>query len=117
MNKQPLLALAFCMMLSCPPSVANADTQLSGSALYSFCIDYDRVADTATCAGYVTGIENVMARGDTVGGRKACLSENLNEQELLSIVRDYLGDAREEGRDSAATLVARALAQRFPCKQ
>jgi len=116
MNAQFLAHSFYALIMSWPvappePVVIDADT------LFGLCTDYDRVADTAACLGFVKGIANVLASGEAVHGRKACLVETAKDEELVAIVRAYLSDAGERGGDPAATLVAAALADAYPCKR
>ncbi len=117
MNTQLILTLACSTTISCLSPTPHAAADLSGDSLYGLCIDYDRATDTSACLGYVTGIENVMARGDAVGGHLACPDKTVGERQLLSIVKDYLHDDGDQGTDPAAILVASALARAFPCRR
>lgn len=117
MNTRQLLMLG-CLGAAtgfAPP--AHAAVLISGSSLYGMCTDYDSYTEPAKCMGYVEGIANVLASGDSVSGYKACLSSNADNKLLVEIVERYLDNAGNKARDAAATLVAGALAQSFPCKQ
>jgi len=116
MITQLFLTLACSTTISCLSPTGRAAIDIDGDSLYGLCTDYDRATDTSTCLGYVTGIENVMAHGDAVGGYKACPEKAVDERQLLSIVKDYLRDDGEQGVFPAPALVASALAQAFPCR-
>lgn len=104
------LATALC--LSTP---ARAAVSISGNGLQTFCTDFDRPTDPATCLGYVKGIANVLASGEAVDGYKACLTDTASDNRLVAIVSSYLEYARDRGRQPAAALVAKALAESYPC--
>jgi Rap1a immunity proteins len=116
MNTQhfPLMAtaLATALYMSAPACAAVA---ISGDDLQALCADYDRPTDAATCLGYVKGVANVLAGGAAVQGSKACLNDAASDERLVAIVRDYLENAGDTGRQPADVLVANALAKSYPC--
>jgi hypothetical protein len=116
MNTQyfPLMATAFATALSLS-APASATVSISGDDLQGLCADYDRPTDPATCLGYVKGIANVLAGGEAVGGYKACLNDTASDDRLVAIVKGYLENAGDTGRQPAAALVASALAKSYPC--
>ena len=117
MNTHLFLTFACSTTISCLSPASDPSIDINGDALYGLCTDYDRVTDSSACLGYITGIENVMARGDAVGGQRACPKKPVDERQLLSIVRDYLREDGDQGVYPASSLVASALAQAFPCRR
>lgn len=117
MNTRQLLVLGCLAAAGGFLPSAHAAVLIDGSSLYGMCTDYDSYTEPAKCMGYVKGIANVLASGDSVGGYKACLSSSADDKQLVEVVESYLDAAGDKARAAAATLVAGALAQSFPCKR
>ena len=117
MDKRQFLIIAVLAGVAGMSPPAHADAILSGEYLQGLCADYYRPANTAACRGYVKGVADVLAKGEVVGGYKACMIETANDDRLVEIVTGYLDRAGERKGDPATLLVAKALAESYPCEK
>ena len=93
---------------------ATADFQ-SGSTLLTICQDTARPMDRMQCLGYIQGISDVSGH-NTISGWRACGPEDLTGLQAMDIVLKHLREHPEDRHLAASSLVARALAEAFPCK-
>ncbi len=115
-TKLILASRCFAVAVSIIMGAEGARATIDGDALNGLCGDFYRVTDTARCQGYVQGVADVMRGGDSIGGYRACIGKTTTDDQLLSVIEDYLRDSADHGADPAAGLVAKALAQAFPCR-
>ena len=106
-------AMAVCLTIDADAARAVVD----GDALNGLCGDFYRPTDIARCQGYVEAIVDVMRGGNTISSYKACIDNTTTDKQLLSEVEDYLRDSADQGADPAVGLVAKALADAFPCRR
>ena len=101
---------------------ASATTEyISGEALYAKCTSKafgaQAAADGAYCNGFVGAVADIMFNEIVVLGQKACISQGVMPQQLVEIVRQFLTARPELRQYDAASLVAHALSDAFPCSQ
>ena len=86
----------------------------SGDRLLAKC---DQSADF--CFGFVEAIADAMnaarSSGGTVGGWTACIPSGTANDQVRDIAMTYLRNHPEQRHASAASLIASALANAFPC--
>lgn len=68
------------------------------------------------CIGYLLAVEDVLAR-DSIEGVRACLPRGITLAEQHQIVLDWLKAHPQIEAGSAAGLVARAYAAKYPCEK
>ena len=117
MDKRQFLIVAVFAGIAGVSPPAHADAIFSGEYLQGLCADYYRPTNTAACQGYVKGVADVLAKGEVVGGYKACIIEPANDERLVEIVTGYLNRAGERKSDPATSLVAHALSESYPCEK
>jgi hypothetical protein len=115
-----LLLATFAAILAAAPlseGVEAATTFMSGSRLWGVCS-----ADAARwlmCDSYIMGIADAMTdaqeSGQSVAGWRACLPEGVTQDQTRDIAVLFLEAHPELRPYSAASLVAEALAEAFPC--
>lgn len=67
------------------------------------------------CIGYLLAAEDALA-SDSIEGVRACLPRSITLQEQHRIVIDWLQAHPEAQTATALGLVARAYAERYPCR-
>jgi hypothetical protein len=67
------------------------------------------------CVAYLAGVADAMAGGNSVGGRRACISKQVVAGQLVDIAVNYLRSHASGRHLRAAPLVATAMAEAFPC--
>lgn len=94
-------------------SPINAPYHFTGSDLNNLCHShYD--TDYGLCAGYVTGIADVMLQQD-VYGASACGHRNVKSEQLIALVNRYLENNPKAHSIPARDVVSLTLARAFPC--
>lgn len=101
----------------CAPAAAQMDKSkryLTGMELHQYCSSkYD--TDYGFCAGYVTGIADIMLT-EPVAGYRACNHASVRAQQLIDIVNNFAPQNKALLRDSGKVLAAAAIARAFPCQ-
>jgi hypothetical protein len=96
---------------------AHADF-VTGNRLFQDCQATDFFSQGA-CMGFVAGVADAMttaqAANGTVAGWRACLSEQITAGEVRDVAVNFLARHPEKRDIAAATLVAQALEEAFPC--
>ena len=92
---------------------------VSGNTLYQYCTAKD--ADQSFCSGFVAGIADAAAgkqpaNKDGVYGYTECLASTATVRQVTDVAVQFLTKHPELRHLGAATLVARALSEAFPCK-
>lgn len=102
-------------ILSAVPTV-RADV-MSGRDLQAACTQSTASADQfAICHGYIVGIADTMQGGSVeIYGWRACIDDKITVEAVVAKVRGFLGAHPEYLDLDADTLVARALADAYPC--
>ncbi len=89
-------------------------TLIHGGCKFSLCPR--NLTRQHACIGYITGIADVLAEGDTVDGWRACISLGVTNSRLTNVVKSWLEQHVENRHRSAPRLVAEALAEAYPCE-
>jgi hypothetical protein len=113
-----LVAMATAVALACLPTAARADFA-TGNILWRFCNDPDPTTwvSYGYCAGYMSGVADIMMQSIPVFGWRACLPETVSAAQATDVLKQFLNQHPEQRHYAAASLVAKALAEAFPCKQ
>ena len=106
-----ILSLAICVASS-----AVAAEYVSGNRLYEHCGKSGLDAGRDLCIGYVSAIADVMADGDSVDGYRACVPGAITAGQLQDLLFDHLDTYRLYRHHNASRVVARFLAETFPCE-
>lgn len=94
---------------------ARADFQ-NGNELYADCTEEPVSFNRGHCLGYVVGIADVLQHpGSRVGDFATCLAKGVTEGQVRDVALQFLTQHPELRHYAAAYLVARALAEAFPC--
>ena len=77
--------------------------------------------DAAYCMGYVVGVTDVEAmwkavEGKTAKGTHYCMPEEVNNGQILRILKKWLDDNPDKLHWRADLIIHRALLDAFPCK-
>jgi hypothetical protein len=105
-----IVALAICVSAS-----SVGATFVSGNLLYQHCGKSAVEAEQALCIGYISAIADAMEDGDTVDGFRACVPSAANAGQLQDLLFRYLDTNLLYRHYNASTIVARFLAETFPC--
>lgn len=105
-----ILLLTGFSVLTAPPAHALSDR----AKLEKWCMKGTSVAAEGRCIGYLLAVEDVLAH-DAVEGIRACLPADLTLTEQHRIVVEWLQAQPPTDAHTAAGLVARAYATRYPC--
>ena len=104
-------ALAICLCAS--PAGA---TLVSGNLLYHQCDKPAVKPGHALCIGYILGIADAMEGEDRVNGFRACVPASAIPGQLQDQLFRYLDINPLYRHYNASTIVARFLAETFPCE-
>lgn len=108
-----LVLVAGLMLVATP---AQSDV-MNGATLKGYCDQQaSETFNTGTCLGYISGIADTMYRstGDIYGWR-ACWDDSVTVKDMHGVVVKFL-QANPQYLDlDADSLVARALADAYPC--
>jgi hypothetical protein len=102
-------------------AAARAD-YVTGNELYADCTAPDgENARSGFCQGYIAAIADVARQTSqvpTLGvlGEVECADKNVTLKQMFDVVTRYLAAYPETRHLAAASLVAHALAEAFPCK-
>ena len=89
----------------------------SGTNLYAWCLSAAR-AEKRLCNGYILGIADAMEESKRIGEFAACIPPAVrtrNPGRLYHVAQQFLASHPEKRQRSAASLVASAFAEAFPC--
>jgi hypothetical protein len=67
------------------------------------------------CFGYIDAVVDLLLENNGIDGFNACVSSELDDPQLRNLVVKFLKDNPDLRRLGAPNLIARALAQAFPC--
>ncbi len=87
----------------------------TGNTLLRLCTSGDAQLDELVCLGYIEGVADAMADGDTVFGARACVQLRVEVSQLHDLTVNYLQAHPESRQADAAQLVAAALSAAYPC--
>jgi hypothetical protein len=96
-----------------PPAFGQEEFQFRlGSEILLWCsVDGGATA----CLAYIEGIADALASGASIHGWRACFNESANAARLQVLTVDFLRDHKGDWNKGAASLVAAAIAEGFPC--
>ena len=114
------LFMGLSMMMSSPSwaqekavSKASVDYFISAPDLKTYCFSaYD--TDFGYCAGYVTGVADLMHE-HTIYGFETCNMQMVKSQQMVDIVKNFMNKNPGQVKGNARYLVAQALSKSFPC--
>jgi len=105
------VAVVIALMVAGP---ASADFQ-DGNSLLERCREAPGFG-RGYCFGFVAAVSDVMRRGVSVAGHRACVPSNVTQGQVVSATVQWL-EANPDHRDYVAqSLVAAALSEAFPCR-
>ena len=99
------------MLLFASPVRANFE---NGNSLYTDCTK-ERGFNTGYCMGYVGGVTDIMSDGTPLYGWKACFPKGVSLGQIKDVVTRWLANNPQHRHYNAASLVAEALEEAFPC--
>jgi len=117
-NRILLAGVACAAILICGGAVASTGHTLMDGVRANQKIEKGEVPDYAEAVawGYLTGIVRASSGIlQKTGG--VCPAAGLGKEELLAVTSQWLDTHRNQLDDPDFVLVARALAERFPCRQ
>jgi hypothetical protein len=94
------------------PAVAGREFY-TGNQIYEFCTT---VGGQVACFAYVMAIADAMADGNKVAGWSACIPIPVTGQQAVDIVVQWFRQNVATRHYGAASLIARALSEAFPCR-
>ena len=106
-----IVALAICLSAS-----SAGAAYVSGNLLYLNCGTSALEAEQALCIGYISAIADTMEGGDSVDGFRACVPSTSKAAQLQGQLFRHLDTNLLYRHYNASTIVARFLAETFPCE-
>ncbi len=91
------------------PAVAQGSH--NGHYLHNLCRN-----SRAACQGYVAAVVDVMSSLAYLHGFRACVPQGVNDAQMAEVVARWLAAHARMRGDRADILVARSLAEAFPCR-
>jgi hypothetical protein len=91
---------------------------IDGNRLWDIC--RSDVRENVACNGFVVGVADAMSvaqtiKGGSIGGWRMCSPENVSVLQMKDVATRFLREHPEWRHLTGASLVARALAESFPC--
>jgi|RhiMetdeSRZDD1v2_1073273.scaffolds.fasta_scaffold115733_8 Ssp1 endopeptidase immunity protein Rap1a len=105
-----MVAAALGVVLVQPAMAEKGKGFLDGNTLFDWCVKHSP-AGTA-CTDYIAGVADALAYDG-----KFCPSVGVSPDQVVDVVTQYLTTFPERRHYAAASLVADALAAKFPCAQ
>ena len=109
-----VMAVAVASLSAMP---VEASAHASGTHLYAWCLSASR-AEKRLCTGYILGIADAMEESTKIGEFAACIPPAVrirSPERLYHVAQQFLASHPEKRQLSAASLVASAFAEAFPC--
>ena len=99
---------------------ASASAQIkvfnTGNDLANNCAELDESSyPSGYCMGFIGSVADIIGNFE-IFGWKACLPAQVTKGQVVDVVRQFLNDNPQDLHLAAAGLVARALAEAFPCE-
>jgi hypothetical protein len=92
------------------------NSYMEGNALHQRC-QASTPSSRSICAGYMLGIADAMfIVGNAIEGRRMCVPEAVDGLQIIDVGKAFLTVHPEKRHQAAATLVAEALSEAFPCQ-
>jgi len=129
----PSLQLAGVVLLcglALPAALASAEEPrgyFSGAEILQSCTEpvkplaarsTQELLDAGVCAGFVGAVADTMkCESPGIAGERAAVPADVGLLELALVVEKWLGDHAGDLHKAGAPLVARALAERWPCSK
>lgn len=88
----------------------------NGNNLYSLCLETSRDFKIGVCTGYVSAIVDVFWSKNGIDGLRACIPEAVSASQARDMVKKWIDDKPEMGQMKASSLVAKVMAEAFPCQ-
>jgi hypothetical protein len=85
----------------------------SGNKLFEYCNN----TNISFCLGYIQGITDAMAGSDLVFGYRACIPSELAGRQVIDISVKFMRDHPAGRHAPAASIVAAALTEAYPCQR
>jgi hypothetical protein len=103
--------------LACPAIAADSTIRifLSGNDLWNHCSKPGY--NSGVCDGYIMAIADAVSGDNSVLGLRACISVEVAGSQIREIVVGALHREEASRNLAARGIVAKALAQAFPCAQ
>jgi len=95
--------------VAAPQTARAAENYESGETLSALCEKPEDSALYGFCAGYIIGTADVLDEGSF------CPPEGHDKLQLVDVTVQWLGNNAGNRQDPAHALVAKALAESFPC--
>ena len=100
-------------------SVTSAQAQVvtDGRSLKERCATLQIAAPALGlgCRSYIGAVVDVMADGNAIYDRRACLPAKAKREAVVKSVKIWLENHKEDLRRRASALIAQALAEVYPC--
>jgi len=97
----------------------KAAVYATGNTLLAWCLSASR-SEQRLCDGYILGVADVMLENKKIGDVAACIPVPVRSRgwsQILNVVQRFLASHPEKRSQLSATnLVARALAEAYPCQ-
>jgi hypothetical protein len=107
------LASIIFISLGVSPALSSGGVT-SGHDLFEQCKAAPDAFYSGACAGYIVGVADAMS-GNPVAGFNACIPSGVPRQQLEDVAVKYMTDHPDFRQYTAASLVASALSEGFPC--
>lgn len=109
-----LVALALAVSAAAQETSDAELHYLDGNRLWDECRQTSEGPPTGSCQAYVLGVVDTMAASRQLQPG-ICLAATMTSGQLVDVVRRYLAAHPERRHFTAATIVAAALSNAFPC--
>ena len=115
---RPWLAVLIGVGALATPAVAGKKFTVfyTGNMLLEGC-QADDIGHRNACVGYVMAVTDVVDAIGSLHGWRACIPHSVTGNQVTDIALAYIEDAPEERHLVAHSLIARALADAFPCAE
>jgi hypothetical protein len=110
-----ITAIAAAIWLAGASTGHGQASALTGHKLWVYCADANDPL-FGICIGFIRGVTESMLRGSPVYGFKACVPETVSHRQVVYVVKKFQSDNPDEANFGAASIVAAALSDAFPCK-
>ena len=104
-----LAAALFAALLSAGPAAAGRGH--TGHSLHNLC-----KTSRPVCIGYISAVVDIMESTGYVHGFRACIPRGIGEARFAEVVARWLAARPRQRGQPADRLVARILAEAFPCR-
>ncbi|MCW5770926.1 MAG: hypothetical protein KIT16_04760 [Rhodospirillaceae bacterium] len=111
-----ILIVACAIVAAATAAEARTGRFLSTPEFIRLCTASTNAVERQDCLGYISGVADALD-GNALDGIRACLPEAVTRKQLRDIVVEWLQANPQLRRFRAASLVATALAKKFPCRR